>query len=260
MYEEIFNEIKIALKEAMDEVYAIYEKGFAVEYKEDDSPVTTADLRSNAIIRSHLSKFSDIAWLGEEDADNKERLAKDMVFIVDPLDGTQDFVNHDDCFGINIALVKDHKPIMAFIGMPFYGSYCYAVKGQGAYYVSKIGKEERLHVSSRTKDLIYLASKTHESQREKDVVAKHQDMIKEVIHQGASIKAYYLACGKGDCSVRYTSMTKEWDTCAPDLIVKEAGGIFVDSNGKEIVYNREDVYNRDGYSMFNCSDNMFLLR
>ncbi len=100
---------------------------------------------------------------------------------------------------------------------------------------------------------------THENDEEKAVVQNHQDLIDHVIRAGASTKAILLALGKGDASIRYTDKTKEWDVCAPDLIVREAGGIFLDTKKKEFSYNKKDVYNHDGYCMFNRVENMVLL-
>ncbi|MCI1734385.1 MAG: 3'(2'),5'-bisphosphate nucleotidase CysQ [Bacilli bacterium] len=258
-FADVFLAMKEAVKTAMDTVLGIYEGHYSVTYKSDSSPLTTADLASNQILRDKLSPFSTIGWLSEEDSDDFARLSKSLIFIVDPLDGTQDFVNRNGSFGINLALVKDHQPVIAFIGMPVLHSYCYALSGQGAFVVDASGKETPLHVSSRTDKLIYLASRTHDNDEERAVITRHPDRISQVIRQGASIKAYYLASGQADASVRYTKMTKEWDVCAPDLVVREAGGIFMDTKKKPFVYNRQDVYNHDGYCMFNRPENEDLL-
>lgn len=258
--EDIILSMRECILRANKAIKEIYERGFDVQIKSDDSPVTDADMESNRIIRSILNKYQDIGFLSEEEADDMSRLKKDMLFIVDPLDGTQDFVNHDDSFGVNLALVKDKKPIIAFIGFPYYQTYCYAIKGKGSFFVDANGKETRLHTSDRLSNLVFLSSKTHELDEERAVINRHSDLIKTVRYEGASIKAYLLAKGEGDVSVRYTKMTKEWDVCAPDLVVKEAGGIFVDTNLKEFVYNREDVYNHDGYCMFNRGENEVILK
>lgn len=259
-FNTVFEEMLSSVLEANQKVLEIYNSGYDIEIKSDNSPVTTADLTSNKILRSRLSVFEDIAWLSEEDVDDPSRLNKKYVFILDPLDGTQDFVNRDGSFAINLALVEDGKPIGSIISFPVFESYAYAIKGKGSYYVEKDGTKTRLHVSDRLDNLIYLSSKTHELESERQVVVRHQDKIAQVLHEGASRKAYFVASGKGDASVRYTNMTKEWDVCAPDLLVKEAGGIFLETNGNDFVYNRQDVYNRNGYCMFNRKENMFLLK
>ncbi len=259
MYEKELQAMITACKKASAEIMRIYEKGFHVNLKEDKSPVTDADLASNRILRAELSQFTDIAWLSEEDADNKERLSKKALFIVDPLDGTEDFVQRDGSFGINIALVVDRHPVASVVGVPAQNSYAYALKGKGSFYVHD-GKEERLHVSDKLKDLILVQSMTHTYEEELAVIERHKDIIKEVTYLGASTKAIALAQGKVDASVRFTPYTKEWDVCAPELIVTEAGGIFTDSKLNEFIYNREDVYNHNGYSMFNRIENEILLK
>jgi len=256
---DIVSEMRLATLKASKAVLDIYRRGFETKTKSDSSPVTDADLASNRILKDRLGHFQGVGFLSEEEADDHSRLNYRQLFIVDPLDGTQDFVNHDDSFAINVALVDDRHPLIGFVAFPYHQTYCYAVRGMGSYYVDKEGKETRLHVSDRLDDLIYLSSKMHENQKEKDLVSFNQKKIREVIHAGASVKAYYLACGKGDASVRFTDMTKEWDVCAPELIVTEAGGIFLDTNLRPFEYNRMDVYNRDGYCMFNRKENEILL-
>lgn len=260
MYESELRAMIEAGKEASAEVLRIYQKGFSVKIKEDNSPVTDADIASDALLRKKLSVFSDIAWLSEEEADDSSRLQKRALFIVDPLDGTADFVHHDGTFGINLALVVDHHPVASFIALPARQSFAYALKGAGTYFVSPDGKEERLHVSSRTDQLIALMSRTHVLPEEEKVLEVNRDKVAQAIASGASTKAVMLAAGKGDFSIRFTDQTKEWDTCAPELVVEEAGGVFLDSKLKPFTYNRKDVYNHDGYSMFNCRENTALLK
>ena len=255
--EKILSAMVDAGRKASLAIMDIYRKGFDVTLKEDFSPVTDADLASDGIIRRTLPLGEDIAYLSEEEADDKSRLGKKALFIVDPLDGTQDFVEKDGSYSINIAYVQNRKPVLALIFLPTSGSYCYAIKGNGSYYVEE-GREERIFVSDRLDHLVYARSKTHENEREREVYLRHKDKIAKVLALGASLKGVSLARGIVDCSVRYTQMTKEWDTCAMDLIVREAGGIFVDTLRREFVYNREDVYNRDGYAMFNRKENFFL--
>ncbi len=259
MYEKELQAMISACLKASKEIMKYYKQGFHIDYKEDASPVTDADLASNKIIRAELSQFADIGWLSEEDADNEERFNHRALFVVDPLDGTQDYVHHDDSFGVNIALVVDTLPVVSVIGVPAKNAYAYAVKGQGAYYVNgEVSK--RMHVSNKTSDLILAESLTHLLPEEKAVLERHKDIIKDVIYLGASTKAIALANGDVDASIRFTPLTKEWDVCAPDLIVREAGGIFVDSKLNPFTYNRKDVANHDGYSMFNRIENTILLK
>ena len=240
--------IKAAI-EAGKVVMAFYQSGFKVQYKDDDSPVTSADLAASSLIRKILSPVC-AGWLCEEDSDSKERLSLSELFIVDPLDGTQDFVNRNGSFSINIAFIRDHKPVLSVIGLPAKNGYAYARKGAGAYIVLD-GKKEKLAVSRRTSGFVYGISMTHNTDEEKAFASSHASLISSTLASGASTKGVLLAMGQVDASVRLTRHTKEWDVAAMDLLVKEAGGVFLDGKGKEFAYNRKDVYNRDGYSMFN---------
>lgn len=259
MFEKELEAMILAAKKASKEVMAIYRRGFHVSIKEDDSPVTDADLASNRVIRGMLSPFSDVAWLSEEDADDRSRLAKNKLFVVDPLDGTSDFVNRDDSFGINIALVYERRPVVSVLAVPAKNLIVYASKGNGSYLLEEGKDPIRLHVSDRLDRLVWLTSKTHCSEEDKKIIEKNRNRIDKVVPLGASTKAVEIARGNADVSIRYTDSTKEWDVCASDLVVTEAGGIFVDVKGRTFVYNREDVYNRDGYCMFNRKENLNLL-
>ncbi len=255
MFEKELNAMILAAKKSSKEIMNIYKRGFHVSEKDDLSPVTDADIASNRIIRKTLSPFTDIGWLSEEDADDLTRLEKRMLFVVDPLDGTSDFVNKDDSFGVNIALVVDKLPVCSVIAIPAQDKIYYAIKGKGAYYLDG-DNSIPLHTSDKTTDLAFLVSKTHVSKKDEELIAKNRYIIKEVVPLGASTKAVAIASGAADCCVRFTKMTKEWDVCAPDLLVQEAGGIFVDTLKRPFVYNRENVYNLDGYCMFNTKETM----
>lgn len=256
----ILSKMKEACLKASKEIMSLYNlKNYKVETKEDNSPVTTADLNSNRIIHDVLSEFKDIAFLSEEDNDDKKRMNSDYVFIVDPLDGTSDFVNRDNSFSINLALVYQGLPIISIIGLPYLNGYCYALKNKGAYSVIDF-KENKLHVSNKKENLILVESMTHTNEKENEIYKRHKNKIDKTIKAGASTKAYLIASSQADVSIRYTSMTKEWDTCACDLIITESGGYFTDTKLKTFTYNKKDVYNHDGYCMFNCKENFELLK
>lgn len=260
MYEKILEKMILAGKLASEKVMEIYEAGFHVEIKEDDSPVTDADIASDKIIRETLSCFSDVAWLSEEDFDDVSRLNKDKLFIIDPLDGTIDFVQRDGQFGINIAYVENKKPVVAVVCAPARHLIAYAVKGEGSYLMDETGHVEKLHVSDKKENITVVVSRTNCSQFEKDQFEKHKELIKEVIPMGASTKAICIASGNAEACIRMTDKTKEWDTCAPELLVTEAGGIFEDTRLQPFEYNRADVHNHFGYVMLNCKENEVLLK
>ena len=251
--------IEAGLK-ARVKIMEIYNKGFDVEIKEDDSPVTIADKTADKIIREHLhNAFPAHAFLTEESEDNEERLNNDYVWIVDPIDGTKDFVAKNGEFSVNIGLSYKHKAVLGVILIPVTGEIYYGVEGMGSFYLkNKDAKPVKIHVNDKTKDLTTLTSNFHHNQNEIDVLNKHSDVITKQVHVGATIKGCWIACGKAEHHYRYSSNTKEWDTCAMQVIVEQAGGYLLKFDGTPIRYNREDVYNRDGYIICNRLENFLL--
>ena len=251
------NAVKAASKVIM-EVYTSNDLG--VEIKSDNSPVTKADKAADNIIRGLLSSaFPSYGLLTEESIDDKSRLNKDYVFIVDPIDGTKEYVAHSDEFTVNIGLSYKHEPVLGVIMIPVTGEIFYAVKGEGAFYLKdENAKPIRIHCNDKTKDLTTLVSRFHSNQTEQDMIKKHSDVIKHQRIVGATIKGCVIAKGEAEMSYRFSSNTKEWDTCAMQAIVEEAGGLILKFDGTPIRYNREDVYNRDGYVIVNRKENFLL--
>ena len=243
---------------AKNRILEIYKKGFDVEIKDDNSPVTLADKESDCIIKKYLSNlFPTYSFLTEESEDDLTRLDNDYVWVVDPVDGTKDFVARDDGFTTNIALVYKHEVVVGVVVIPVTGDIYYAVKGQGSFH--KHGDVvTKIHVSDKLDDLSCLTSVFHFNDEEKTLIAKHKDKIKTVRKVGSSIKQCEIAEGSAEITYRFSPNTKEWDTAASQIIVEEAGGIFVEPNGKRLTYNRKDVYNRNGYIVANRKENLLL--
>ena len=217
--------IEVCLK-AMSKVMEYYKNGFDVEIKSDNSPVTDADKQSDLIIKSFLKeKYPTYAFLTEESNDDKARLNEKYVFIIDPLDGTKDFVAKDDMFAI-----KD------------YGSY-----------LLENDALKRIYASDRTDNLIMSCSVFHSGKTDQEIFDKFQNRILKKHPLGSALKSCLIAEGKVDCCFSSSGNTKEWDTCAPQIIVEESGGHFTTFYGDKITYNREDVYNRNGYAAYNAS-------
>ena len=233
---------------------------FGVEIKEDQSPVTKADKAADKKIREILSEaFPLYSFLTEESIDDKSRLKNDYVWIVDPIDGTKDFVGKNGEFSVNIGLSYKHKAVVGVILIPVTGEIYYGVEGLGSFYLkNKDAKPVQIHVNNKTKDLTAFTSNFHHNQHEIDMLKKHSDVIKKEIHVGSTIKGCLIACGKGEYHYRYSSNTKEWDTCAMQVVVEQAGGFILKFDGTPIRYNREDVYNRDGYIICNRKENFLL--
>ena len=244
---------------AREKILDFYHHKLDVEIKEDNSPVTIADKTADKMIKDFLSKkFPTHAFLTEESEDNLARLENDYVWIVDPVDGTKDFIAHDDEFTTNIALCYKHEIVVGVVIIPAKDELYFASKGNGAFY-QKIGKNPcKIHVNDKINDLTCLVSVFHLTKEEEDLIAKHSDRIKHVEKHGSSIKACLIAHGQAEIHYRHSAGTKEWDTAAIQAIVSEAGGIFLDLNLNKITYNRKDVYNRNGYIIANRKENLLL--
>ena len=257
MWEKELKEAIFAGLLAKDKILEIYHKGFDVEIKEDNSPVTLADKTADRMIKEHLQKmFPQHAFLTEESEDNLSRLDNDYVWIVDPVDGTKDFVAHDGGFTTNIALAYKHKVVVGVVVVPVTGEVYFASAGNGAFYQAEGKEPERIHVNDKTEDLTVLVSVFHSTPLEGELIQKHSDKIKHVEKFGSSLKPCRIAHGKAEITYRTSSGTKEWDTAASQIIVEEAGGLFVEPDGTPITYNRKDVYNRKGYIVVNRKENI----
>lgn len=254
------NELKAMIdagKLAQQEILKIYHTDFSVEIKSDDSPVTIADKTSDKIIRNYLKQmFLDYGFLSEETEDDLSRLTKEKVFIIDPLDGTADFVAKNDEFAINIALSYNHQIVAGVIFIPCKKEYYFAMKDYGAYKVYNDGKMKKITVSNSKDSLTLLTSRFHASKQE-EVLPKLDKRIKEVRKVGSSYKGCLIAEGLAECNYRLNEGTKEWDIAPMDIIVKEAKGYFVKPDMSNYEYNKADVYNHKGYVIINSLDNIY---
>lgn len=237
-----------------------YSKDLGVEIKEDNSPVTKADKAADKIIREILSEaFPLYALLTEESLDDKTRLKNDYVWIVDPVDGTKDFVAKNNEFTVNIGLSYKHKAVLGVILIPVTGEIYYGVEGMGSFYLKDKDSEPiKIHCNTKTNDVTTLVSRFHSNETEQAMIKKHSDVIKHQVCVGATIKGCMIAKGEAEMSYRFSSNTKEWDTCAMQAIVEQAGGFILKFDGTPIIYNREDVFNRDGYVICNVKENFLL--
>lgn len=258
MYEQELTRALEVAEIVRPQIMDIYHGEFAVEIKEDNSPVTIADTLVDKIIREYLGKyFPDYAFLTEESEDDPIRFTKDYVWIIDPIDGTKDFVGRDGEFTVNIALAYRGEIVLGVIMGPVKNVIYYATKNQGAYKIEN-GKIDRIHVNNKVEDLTVVTSRYHLRQSEKDVIARHATRIKHQVTVGASLKACLIAEGKAELSYRFSAGTKEWDIAPGQIIVEEAGGLFVKPDGTRYSFNRKDVQNREGYIMCNRIENFLL--
>lgn len=258
-FDKEFNIMLEAAKAASLNIMDYYKKGFNVEIKGDNSPVTEGDKTTDALIRKILGeKFPNYSFLTEESMDDKSRLKNDFVFIVDPIDGTEDFIHGFKEFTCNIALCYKHEIVVGVVSVPAKDLIYYAIKDKGAYKLDlKNNNLSKIHVNNKKSDLTALRSRFHSCEEEEQLFNKYKDKIINIEKCGATCKACRIAEGSAEISYRLKKGTKEWDTAAFQIIVEEAGGFVLDLNKKRMIYNREDVYNGT-YVIVNNLDNWLL--
>ena len=234
---------------AGDKIVEIYESDFQVEKKDDNSPITKADLESNKIIKESLLQ-AGIPILSEEDVDDKSRTDSDKVWIVDPLDGTQDFVNKTGEFTVMVGLVENHVPIMGLVYWPTEKKLFFAERGLGAFCHDSEGwaKISVRSVEEITEPLA-LVSRHHLSDKEKKML-DHLE-IKNTANIGSSLKVIEIASGRADIYLTSTNKMKQWDTAASHCIISESGGKMTDISGNELIYNTESVNHENGLLVTN---------
>jgi 3'(2'), 5'-bisphosphate nucleotidase len=250
---------KIAL-EAGQEILEVYEKDFQVEFKEDASPVTQADKRAHLSIVKNLSAIdSRIPILSEEGIETpyQERCTWDTFWLVDPLDGTKEFVKKNGEFTVNIALIKDHYPVLGIIYAPVLDIVYFGRVGEGAYKLEQASKvniksEEELMDQSTAlperkdrRTICIVASRSHRSVETQEFIEELEKAHGkvEVISSGSSLKFCLVAEGKADYYPRYAP-TMEWDTGAGQAIVEAAGGKVMNyDDGGRFSYNKENLLN-----------------
>ena len=225
---------------AGDAIMAVYAQDFAVEHKEDRSPLTEADLAAHDIIEAGLARISPaLPVLSEESASIpwRERSRWERYWLVDPLDGTREFVKRNGEFTVNIALVEHGEPTVGVIYAPALGELAHASRGAGT--VLDAGQGEcAVRVSPRSSAPWRVAgSRSHRDPRTECFLARIGEH--ELLSLGSSLKFCRLAAGALDVYVRY-GPTSEWDTAAGQCILEEAGGRVTDLAGEPLRYNRRD--------------------
>ncbi len=255
-YADVLKVAKEAAVIAGKEIMQIYNSSdFGVEFKKDNSPLTKADKASNDVIVNMLkANFPQYAILSEEEKDNLDRLNNDYCFVVDPLDGTKEFVKRNGQFTVNIALSYKHKSVLGVIYVPVTEELFYAAEGYGSFW-EKDGVVKKLQVSTEKKeksDLRVVMSNSHGCPQMEELLEKYK--FKNFIKVGSSLKGCMIAKGEADVYYRHNP-TMEWDTAAMQCIVEEAGAIFMQMDDTPMLYNREDSLNSKGFYIINSINN-----
>ena len=238
----IFSTIEIA-KEAGEAISQIYNSDFDYQIKKDLSPITAADRLSHKIITERLKILTpEIPILSEENCDIpfKVRAQWADYWLVDPLDGTKEFINNNGEFTVNIALIKNNTPILGIIHIPISHETYWGSKNQGSFYLNANDDVVNISVSNIHKSPIRIVtSRSHPNEVLNDALEKIINY--EIIKIGSSIKFCHIASGQADCYPRF-GPTSEWDTAAGEAIVRYAGGHMVTLNGNLMHYNAKEDY------------------
>ncbi|NZA26734.1 3'(2'),5'-bisphosphate nucleotidase CysQ [Luteimonas sp. SJ-92] len=240
---EAVREGVIALaREAADAILQVYAGEFAVERKNDASPVTAADMAAHHRIVAGLAELTpDIPVLSEESADAvplARRRRWPRLWVVDPLDGTREFVKRNGEFTVNIALVEDGVAVFGVIQQPVTGALWHGGADCGAYLREGAGERPLRALRPAHAPLRVAASRSHRDGRTEALIARIGRT--EPVALGSSLKFCWLAEGRMDVYPRF-GPTSEWDTAAGQAILEGAGGVVLDPRGRPFRYNQRDT-------------------
>ena len=216
-----------------------------VQYKADHSPLTQADLQAHACIARGLARLTPaLPVVSEEDADSqRHRTPQGRYWLVDPLDGTREFLARNDEFTVNIALIEDGCPVWGVVHAPALGQLYWGGAGMGAWRRDAAG-EQAIRVTARAQDraapLRVLASKSHLDAQTQAFIARLGPHV--LLQAGSSLKFCRIAEGAADLYPRL-GPTCEWDTAAAQAVLEGAGGVVLDLRGQALRYGKPDVLN-----------------
>lgn len=252
----------IAALKAGKAILEVYASDFSVEQKADRSPLTRADKRSHAIIAEELKGplAGGFPLLSEEGRDIPYEVRRkwECYWLVDPLDGTKEFIRRNGEFTVNIALIHQDRPVMGVILLPVKGVLYFAAEGRGAFKLSDTAwvteeitrdlleeKSQRLPTKTKSGTFTAIASRSHlsdETGAYLENLEKRHGAV-ELVSSGSSIKFCLVAEGAADVYPRF-GPTMEWDTAAGQAIVVQSGGsVLRHDTGKPLAYNKEDLLN-----------------
>ena len=238
-------------REAGAAILALYKGPLNIEqksYADDYEPVTEADRAANEFIVKRLAtEFPNDGVLAEESLDNDRRLSKSRVWMVDPLDGTTGFIQGNGDFAVQIGLVENGQCVVGVVYQPAVDVLYRAVRGGGSWIERPQSDVQQAFVSDRQdfSTMRLAASRSHRSPRMNTVV-NHLGFKDEIRRGSVGIKIGLLIERQCDVYIHLSPRTKQWDTCAPQLILTEAGGKLTDLFGQSLHYNVPDVQNRNG--------------
>jgi 3'(2'), 5'-bisphosphate nucleotidase len=242
-------------REAGAAILEVYRQDFAVQHKGDESPLTAADLASHRVITERLNTLTpDVPVLSEEGADIPfdTRSAWARYWLIDPLDGTREFVKRNGEFTVNIALIVDGAPVLGIVHVPVSGKSYVGEVGEGAWKVDEKDHAAPISVRKQRPPTVRIAgSRSHAGDSLKrflDQVGDH-----EIVSMGSSLKLCLVAEGAADIYPRL-GPTSEWDTAAAQAVVEAAGGRVTDTQGETLRYNTKESLLNPHFLVFGDQD------
>ncbi|MDF8329745.1 MAG: 3'(2'),5'-bisphosphate nucleotidase CysQ [Aeromonas salmonicida] len=244
MFFPAISELEPIARAAGDTIMAIYSQPFTVEYKGDESPLTAADKGAHEVIVQALAGLTpDIPVLSEESGSEVMGLRHgwSRYWLVDPLDGTKEFVSRNGEFTVNIALIEDGKPLWGLVYAPVLDRLWYGGKGMGAWRVAD-GKREAIQTLPHQEGAPWrvVGSRNHLSRETLDYLAPFGEI--ELVSMGSSLKFCIIAEGGAELYPRLAP-TCEWDTAAAQAVLEGAGGSVTRLDGSPLAYNKPDILN-----------------
>jgi len=243
-------------KEAGNAILGFYNSEIDVQFKSDTSPLTKADLASNNIILKRLKSLTpNIPILSEEEADISFDIRSKWYeyWLIDPLDGTKEFINKNGEFTVNIALIRDHKPVFGLIHLPVKKYTYWGCENKGSFFLDKGNNIKEITVSKNMhKQMRIVVSRSHPSHKLKNLLDKIENY--KLLKVGSSLKFCLIASGEADIYPRF-GPTSEWDTAAGEAIAKFAGATIVNLKNQPLNYNSKDEYINPNFIVANNESN-----
>lgn len=240
----LHRELEVAVdlaRQAGATIMRYYRTGLIADRKNGDEPVTEADQAADRLIAAGLrAAFPEDGLLTEESDDDLDRLNRERVWIVDPLDGTTEFIAETGDFAVQIGLTRNGRPVLGVVYQPTEGQLFFAAASAGAFCVQN-GQVTRLSVTAQIdpSKMCLVASRSHQSSF---VEAARQVLGIRSTRRVGSVGLKVGLLARGECDLYLaTTVSKEWDTCAPDAILREAGGKLSNLCGEELRYNKPDI-------------------
>jgi 3'(2'), 5'-bisphosphate nucleotidase len=223
-------------------ILEVYTSAHGVEYKADDSPLTRADRAAHDILATRLAAISpQLPVLSEEHEAGHAQVVRGHwreYWLVDPLDGTKEFISRNGEFTVNVALVRDHRPVLGVVAAPALGLTYYAAQGVGAFRRADGGLPEVIRVRPAVDPLVVVGSRSHRGDSLDGVLAKLG--AHELRPMGSALKFCLVAEGAADFYPRL-GPTSEWDTAAAQAVLEVAGGAVTTLDGQPLRYNERDT-------------------